>query len=341
MMISISSAPAARAGALGKARRQGSALANVGKTLSPLRSSLLLPSLRDGATGATTAKKRGGAAHLVPRAGGGGGGGGASSGTLSRGAGLSGSGGAGAGPQPIDEPPLTADSYVAVGLATCFERDDSGKLTERVVVEPMSASSLECMANGARTSFRFAAGTTLGALMRASASPGGAPSDALPEEYRGAALCANWARRVEAAARTWQRPHAQDHLMDIAPLPAKGAKPKARGGFNFSLDDKRVLNSVNVVTDADNVKQDISIDVYGRAEAEAAALEEEGALAAAGAALAGGEEGEGEGGDAHERAEAARLRATAPCDHMGPGGAAAAAEDSSDDEDELDALLAA
>ena len=57
---------------------------------------------------------------------------------------------------------------------------------------------------------------------------------------------------VEAAARTWQRPHAQDHLMDIAPLPAKGeARAKARGGFNFSLDDKRVLNAVSVVTDAD------------------------------------------------------------------------------------------
>lgn len=260
------------------------------------------------------------ASSLVPRA---------TSTTVSRG----GAGGNNA-PQPIDEPALTADSYVCVGLATCFERDDTtGKLVEHLVIEPISASSLECMANGARTSFRFAAGTTLGALMRGGGGSGGSnnPSDALPEEYRGAALCANWARRVEAAARTWQRPHAQDHLMDIAPLPAKGSGPKARGGFNFSLDDKRVLNSVNVVTDADNVKQDISIDVYGRAEAEAAAkaeMEEEGGEGA------GGEEG---GGDAHERAEAARARATAPCEHMGRP----ADDDSSDEEDELDALLAA
>jgi hypothetical protein len=280
----------------------------------------------------------------VTRAGGGSAGGSssASSRTLNRGGGNPNDTG-------LDEAPLTADSYVCIGLAACFERDDGGKLSERMVVEPISASSLECMANGARTSFRYAAGTTLGALMRGGSGAGAA--DALPEEYRGAALCENWARRVEAAARTWQRPHAQDHLMDIAPLPsakaaAAGAgagaaavapRPKARGGFNFSLDDKRVLNAVSVVTDADNVKQDISIDVYGRAEAEAKHLEEEGEEGAAGAVAGAAAGGEGEG-DAHARAEAVRAGLTAPCEHMGPG---APADDSSDDEDELDALLAA
>ena len=125
--------------------------------------------------------------------------------------------------------------------------------------------------------------------------------------------------------------------MDIAPLPAasKGGgsgRPKARGGFNFSLDDKRVLNSVNVVTDADNVKQDISIDVYGRAAAADAEEEAEGAAAA----------GDGNDDDPHARAEAARARATAPCEHMGGPPSADALEDStSDEEDELDALLAA
>jgi len=260
----------------------------------------------------------------VTRAGGGGGGGGGGANTLSRGGGL---GGAGAAPQQIEEPSLSADSYVAIGLAVAFERDDGGKLSERLVVEPISASSLECMANGARTSFRFAAGTTLGALMRGG---GGGAGDALPEEYAGAALCGNWARRVEAAARTWLRPHAQDHLMDIAPLPARGSpRAKARGGFNFSLDDKRVLNSVNVVSDADNIKQDISIDVYGRAEAAEAEAAEAAEMAGA----------EGEEGDAHARAEAVRAGLTAPCEH-GAGGRPAA-DDSSDDEDALDALLAA
>ncbi len=61
-----------------------------------------------------------------------------------------------------------------------------------------------------------------------------------------------------------------------------------RSNFNFTLEDKRVLNFENVVDDSDNIKQDISIDVYGRkekAEQEAAA-----AKAAAEAAASAAEE---------------------------------------------------
>ncbi len=60
---------------------------------------------------------------------------------------------------------------------------------------------------------------------------------------------------------------------DIVPL------GQTKASFNYSLDDKRVLNFENVVNDDDNIKQDISIDVYGRAEkeeeAEAAAAAEQ------------------------------------------------------------------
>ncbi len=34
------------------------------------------------------------------------------------------------------------------GLAHCFEKGDDGKLTDRFVIEPITANSLECMANG-------------------------------------------------------------------------------------------------------------------------------------------------------------------------------------------------
>lgn len=51
----------------------------------------------------------------------------------------------------------------------------------------------------------------------------------------------------------------------------------SRSDWNFSLEFKRVLNFENVVTDDDNVKQDMSIDVYGRKKEE----EEEEAAAAA------------------------------------------------------------
>ena len=49
---------------------------------------------------------------------------------------------------------------------------------------------------------------------------------------------------------------------DIVPL------GQTKCSFNYSVDDKRVLNFENVVNDDDNIKQDISIDVYGRAEKE-------------------------------------------------------------------------
>lgn len=41
---------------------------------------------------------------------------------------------------------------------------------------------------------------------------------------------------------------------------------QSRKDWNFSLQDKRVLNFENEVNDSDNIKQDISIDVYGRKE---------------------------------------------------------------------------
>jgi hypothetical protein len=49
---------------------------------------------------------------------------------------------------------------------------------------------------------------------------------------------------------------------DIVPL------GRTKGKWNYSLDEKRVLNFENVVNDDDNIKQDLSIDVYGRAEKE-------------------------------------------------------------------------
>ena len=39
---------------------------------------------------------------------------------------------------------------------------------------------------------------------------------------------------------------------------------QAKSNFNFSVSEKRVLNAENIVRDDDNIKQDISIDVYGR-----------------------------------------------------------------------------
>ena len=48
---------------------------------------------------------------------------------------------------------------------------------------------------------------------------------------------------------------------------------KVRSDFNFSVEDKRVLNMENVVSDSDNIKQDLSIDVYGREKEEDTEIE--------------------------------------------------------------------
>lgn len=184
------------------------------------------------------------------------------------------------------------DAYCCLGLAHCFKKNDEGKLEDVFVIEPLSATSLECMATGARTSFKLATGVSV-------ADAAARNRSVLPEGFQAGVWCDKYEERLAAAVRTWQRAHAQDNLMDIVPL------GKVRSNFNFSLDDKRVLNFDNVVDDDDNIKQDISIDVYGRAEKQ----ERDDKMAAA-----------------------ARAAAAAP--------AAAAEEEEEEEEDDLDALLA-
>ena len=44
--------------------------------------------------------------------------------------------------------------------------------------------------------------------------------------------------------------------------------PAVRSDWNFNLEDKRILNMDYEVSDSDNIKQDLSIDVYGRQDEE-------------------------------------------------------------------------
>ena len=70
-------------------------------------------------------------------------------------------------------------------------------------------------------------------------------------------------RRAEICARTWDRPYPQEMLMDIVPLGT------SKSDWNFDVSKhKRVLNLVHEVSDEDNIKQDKSIDVYGRFDDE-------------------------------------------------------------------------
>lgn len=111
---------------------------------------------------------------------------------------------------------------------------------------------------------------------------------ALPAEFAEARFCEEYETRCDSAARTWLRPHALDNLLGIVPL------GQVKSNFQYSVVDKRVLNFENVVDDDDNIKQDLSIDVYGRKAADeaAAALAADGASPVAGGAAEVAEEEE-------------------------------------------------
>merc|ERR1711862_417214 len=53
-------------------------------------------------------------------------------------------------------------AYLAMGVSTCFRKDEEGKLSEIDVIEPINATSLETMSIGAATSFKYVTGVTLG-----------------------------------------------------------------------------------------------------------------------------------------------------------------------------------
>ncbi|WP_017719038.1 hypothetical protein [Kamptonema formosum] len=136
-------------------------------------------------------------------------------------------------------PDLSADDYLAVGLATCFIKED-GEVHQVKVVEPIPSAALEAIVKGIPTSYQMVCGTTLGAVLA-----GDTPQ--LPADFPAEAqFCDEFSFRALSAARTYKsRPQAQSHV----PLGSK------RDDFNYSLERKRVLNSQRIVRVEDNVKQ--------------------------------------------------------------------------------------
>lgn len=155
-----------------------------------------------------------------------------------------------------EDPDWSDADYIVLGLAHCFQQEEGGKLKDVFLVEPIQASTLECLENGGATSYRHVTASTLGTALKYDVS-------LLPPEFASGIFCEDFDFRAKCASRTWKRPHAVKHLMGIAP------SGTVRSEYNFSLTDKRIINKERVVTDSDNIKQDLSIDVYGRATEEA------------------------------------------------------------------------
>lgn len=136
-------------------------------------------------------------------------------------------------------PDVSTDSYLVVGLATCFLKED-GEVHEVKVIEPIPSAALEAILKGIPTSYALACGTTLGELIDGETLQ-------KPAEFPvQAQFCDDFAVRAIAAARTYQsRQQAQSHI----PVGT------SRNDFNYSIERKRVLNQSRVVRKEDDVKQ--------------------------------------------------------------------------------------
>ncbi len=136
-------------------------------------------------------------------------------------------------------PDVSADSYLVIGLATCFIKEDS-EVHEVQVIEPIPSAALETILKGIPTSYALACSTTLGELLVGESLQ--KPSE-FPTE---AQFCDDFAERAIAAARSYQtRLEAQSHI----PLGT------TRNDFKYSTERKRVLNATRVVRKEDDVKQ--------------------------------------------------------------------------------------
>jgi hypothetical protein len=136
-------------------------------------------------------------------------------------------------------PDLTATDYLVLGLATCFLKDGSD-FHQVHIVEPIPSAALETLVKGIETSYQWAVGITLGAVLAEGVPrlPEGFPADVQ--------WCDDFVERAIAAVRTYKSHPQTQSLIPVG---------TTRNDFNFSLERKRVLNSERIVKTEDNVKQ--------------------------------------------------------------------------------------
>lgn len=152
---------------------------------------------------------------------------------------------------------VTPEDYVPLGLAVCYQRNQSNKLDEVMVVEPIATGTLENVTGtGQPTSYKRILATTIAAV------PGSASE--LPKEFtRGEKVSygENFAERMCAAARTFKRTPTAKAILDVGEV----STSDEGGELTFCTDGiQRILNETWEPNFDDNVKQDGSIDVYGR-----------------------------------------------------------------------------
>lgn len=134
---------------------------------------------------------------------------------------------------------ISPEDYCVFGLATCFLREE-GEIKEVKVIEPIPSAALEALFKEIPTSYQLAIATTVGQIISVDAIQ--KPSEFPPESQ----FCDDFLDRTLAATRTYKnKPSAQDYIQ----------LGTSKSDFNYSLERKRILNSVHKVSDDDNVKQ--------------------------------------------------------------------------------------
>lgn len=145
-----------------------------------------------------------------------------------------------------------AEDYITVGVAKVFKRQ-AGKLKDMLIVEPIPASALDCVARlKVPTSYLRLWATKLGEL-----------PDAISEfpdtliKGDSVAWGEDFTERAQASARTYRRDTVVAALLPTGCI---------FSDLNHSTKEKRLVEDDWEPDFNDNVKQDKSIDVYDRAD---------------------------------------------------------------------------
>lgn len=137
--------------------------------------------------------------------------------------------------------------YVVLGVATCYRRDEDGRLQDVQVAEPVPAAELDCLFQGVRsTSYRLLYATTYAEIVRDDQPT--LPVDIVPD---GVIPAKNFVRRVQAAARTFRAKPEFKHV----PLHQTCTTESGSFTLNYNPEPKRVLDVVYEPSADDNVKQ--------------------------------------------------------------------------------------